>query len=85
MSTLHPKQSFYLIDDMACPRSGWDRDFRGSDHYPYKEWGRLVYVNSVNTDYPCSATRDVTRQTSGKVTFETSYNQKSGDGVYLGF
>ena len=85
MSTLHPKQSFYLIDDMGCPRSGWDRDFRGSDHYPYKEWGRLVYVNSVNTDYPCSATREVTRQTSGKVTFETSYNQKSGDGVYLGF
>ena len=85
MSTLHPKQAIFLIDDMACPRSGWDRDFRGAEHYPVKEWGRHVYVKRVNTKYPSTVTREITRQTYGEVTFETSYKLISGDGLYMAF
>jgi len=85
MSKLNPKQAFFLIDDMANPRSGWDRDFRGADHYPFKEWSRRIYVKRVNPKYPTWAKREITRQTDGIITFETSYRQHTGDGFYLGF
>lgn len=89
MARKNNPSAYHLIDEERHGfghhfESTWDSDHRGAGaKYPPGYHDR--FAKSIGNKFPTYRRRNITEETCGSITFESSYKIVSGDGFYFGF